>query len=105
MDLEQGRGDPSDTAHALRDSGLARRPAHDVALRAARSDTERGDTARVGRGSRLARRHAALASCAAVAIALQGCADPSEVQALRAKKASLEAERAMQQQIAADAAL
>src|SRR4051794_18322725 len=41
----------------------------------------------------------------ASALALSGCADPSEVQALRARKASLEAERAVQQQIAADAAL
>src|SRR4051812_21635072 len=42
--------------------------------------------------------------CAAI-LALQGCADPSEVQALRAKKSQLVAERAARQQIAADEAL
>jgi len=42
---------------------------------------------------------------AAAALTLAGCADPSEVQALRAKKIALEGERAAQQQIAADAAL
>src|SRR5262245_38666761 len=41
----------------------------------------------------------------ASALVLSGCADPLAVQALRAKKVSLEAERAVKQQIAADAAL
>lgn len=42
---------------------------------------------------------------AAAALSLAGCADPSEIQSLRAKKVALEGERAAQQQIAADAAL
>ncbi|HYV47084.1 MAG TPA: hypothetical protein VFA20_19635 [Myxococcaceae bacterium] len=39
------------------------------------------------------------------AASLWGCADPSEIQALRARKSALEAERSAQRQIAADAAL
>ncbi|HVE84904.1 MAG TPA: hypothetical protein VND93_18765 [Myxococcales bacterium] len=42
---------------------------------------------------------------AAAALAHSGCADPSEVSTLRAKKAGLEAERARLQQLSADAAL
>jgi len=48
----------------------------------------------------------AMRSLALLAVlSLSGCADPSEIQALRAKKIALEADRAAQQQIAADAAL